>query len=157
MVRISADECAEYRRIMCCLEYSYLRLSIRGSFAHLSYRYLEEMASRRASTLLGSSLKAGSTGRVAPSFRRGVATTSRSGPGVNRAILALGALALPVRVHLAMKTELISRRTSTTTGYISIQLAIPQRPLQTTSSPVIPINHMPPLGNPIVDQARKVK
>jgi hypothetical protein len=54
------------------------------------------MASRRASGLLGSTFRAGSTSRIAPTLRRGVATATRSGPGVNRAILALGALALPV-------------------------------------------------------------
>jgi hypothetical protein len=58
------------------------------------------MTARTATTLLGSAMRSGPR-RIAPGLglRRGVATSSKSGlssTGGNRALLVLGALALPV-------------------------------------------------------------
>jgi hypothetical protein len=99
------------------------------------------MASRRATSLFGSTIRAGSTSRIAPTLRRGVATASRSGPGVNRALLALGALALPVSWSAIRELSLIYRRTYTIIRYTSIQLVTPRRRRPMISPLLIPINH----------------
>jgi hypothetical protein len=119
------------------------------------------MASRRATSLFGSTIRAGSTSRIAPTFRRGVATASRSGSGVNRAILALGALALPVSWSAIRELSLIYRRTYITTVYTSIQLVTPRRRRQMISLPVTPINHrllvkVKAKANPVA-QAKRVR
>jgi hypothetical protein len=98
------------------------------------------MASRRATSLFGSTIRAGSTSRIAPTLRRGVATASRSGPGVNRALLALGALALPVSWSAIRELSLIYRRTYTIIRYTSIQLVTPPRRRLMISLPVTPTN-----------------
>jgi len=78
----------------------------------------------KASSLLRATLGATSTSRIASGLRRGVATSSRTAnTGTGRAILGLGALALPVswssvRYLLKLTT---SRHTSTITVCTSIR------------------------------------
>jgi hypothetical protein len=139
---------------------SYLRLEHSWIISNILYRQqLGVMASRKATSLFGSTFRAGSTSRIAPTFRRGIATASRSGPGVNRAILALGALALPVSWSTTMELMLISRRTCTTIAYTSIKLLTQRKSRPMISPQRIPINHkllVKVKVNP-VDQAKRVR
>ena len=77
----------------------------------------------KASSLLRATLGAASTSRIASGLRRGVATSSRTAnTGTGRAILGLGALALPGSWSpVKPLLRLTSRHTSTITVCTSIR------------------------------------
>jgi uncharacterized membrane protein len=103
----------------------------------------------KAGSLVRSALGASSPSRISTSLRRGVATSSRTAnTGTGRAILGLGALALPVSFSMLYVNLLADRyrHTSTTIVYTSIQpvdrmywTKLPPM----TSTQLIPINHRP--------------